>query len=65
MCLVLPSQQIKRIVNFALESGYRNLAAFVPDNYFGKLAVETSKNAVLVQGKDLSRLNIISQIVKT
>ena len=39
----LPSQQIKRIVNFALESGYRNLAAFVPDNYFGKLAVETQK----------------------
>ena len=51
----LPSQQITRIVNFALESGYRNLAAFVPDNYFGKLAVETSKNTVLVQGKDLSR----------
>ena len=51
----LPSQQITRIVNFALESGYRNLAAFVPDNYFGKLAIETSKNAVLIQGKDLSR----------
>ena len=51
----LPSQQITRIVNFALESGYTNLAAFVPDNYFGKLATETSRNAVLVQGKDLSR----------
>jgi len=51
----LPSQQITRIVNFALESGYRNLAAFVPDNYFGKLATETSRNAVLVQGKDLAR----------
>lgn len=51
----LPSQQITRIVNFAFERGYKNLAAFVPDNYFGKLAIETSRNAVLVQGKDLSR----------
>ena len=51
----LPNQQIIRIVNFAIKSGYKNFAAFVPDNDYGKLAVETSRAAVDSKGTRLSR----------